>query len=494
MLDPVQHLDLKIARRNIVYLAEAYFGHEVSSYQGDIFTNLQLYPYILIEAARFHAKTECASIIYPIFRQLNDPNGETEIFYFTNSMSQGKEWIIRLKRAYEHEILSEFKTNDWSKSEIVTSNGTRFIARAVGSSVRGVHPNIVLADDILSDRLNYSMDFVKNWFDRTIMELPPPIDEGGQIVVTGTPMTDNDIYVHIKDKPDFKCFKYPGILNWDTKEVLWPEYWTWDRLMSLRRNIGELAFAREILLQVISEGTMLFPYDVIESAYRPNVDNQYVSYRIHPQGEEGSTYIISCDLAIGEAVDSDYNAFIVWEILDGKYVIRWIFHQKSSNSKKIIGWILELCHKFKPISVIIESNVFQTVVADAIIDRGYPVIKFTTTAKNKTDMGTYARTMLDNQKVIIPRGNNESIDMTAELVSELISFGLVKMPNGSWSLQGVGKHDDLAMSFLLGLEAIRRRKLNEVKVIGSLGDLYSYENPGMYEGGGFGLSYSSTSF
>ena len=109
-------------------------------------------------------------------------------------------------------------------------------------------------------------------------------------------------------------------------------------------------------------------------------------------------------------------------------------------------------------------------------------------------MGTYARTMLDNQKVIIPRGNNESIDMTAELVSELISFGLVKMPNGSWSLQGVGKHDDLAMSFLLGLEAIRRRKLNEVKVIGSLGDLYSYENPGMYEGGGFGLSYSSTSF
>jgi len=51
-------------------------------------------------------------------------------------------------------------------------------------------------------------------------------------------------------KTGWACRMYPAILDWDTKEILLPNRFSWDRLMSNKEDMGDYLFFREMMCDI----------------------------------------------------------------------------------------------------------------------------------------------------------------------------------------------------------------------------------------------------
>jgi hypothetical protein len=92
--------------------------------------------------------------------------------------------------------------------------------------------------------------------------LPP---KTGQLVIVGTPLTDNDLYADLKRNPEFFYKEYPAIT--EDKKLLWGGHWSEETLQQRKMVIGELTFNREYLMKPLSTEDSLFSYEYIVKAY-----------------------------------------------------------------------------------------------------------------------------------------------------------------------------------------------------------------------------------
>jgi len=119
------------------------------------------------------------------------------------------------------------------------------------SGMRGLHPNFVIADDILSDFSNpldpkeiYHIDDI---FRAVVESLP---DESEPLVVVGTPQSYEDTLYLLRNNPSYVWGRFPAEI--DKERTLWPEKFDMSRLErtrnTLRRKNKEDAYQVEYLL------------------------------------------------------------------------------------------------------------------------------------------------------------------------------------------------------------------------------------------------------
>jgi len=122
-------------------------------------------------------------------------------------------------------------------------------AEGILAATRGRHPKIVIADDILSDFANPAdsseIARINQIFEHTIKSLPTM---DGTLGVVGTPQAPTDILHKLQDDPLFWCCRFPAVKDYEKKDVLWPEMYSYARLMTIKRSIGEAAFLVEYML------------------------------------------------------------------------------------------------------------------------------------------------------------------------------------------------------------------------------------------------------
>lgn len=122
-------------------------------------------------------------------------------------------------------------------------------AEGIMAATRGRHPKIVICDDILSDFANPAESTeiarITQIFEHTIKSLPTM---DGVLGVVGTPQAPSDILHKLEDDPIFWCGKFPAVQDYENKKVLWPEMYSFDRLMTIKRSITEPAFLVEYQL------------------------------------------------------------------------------------------------------------------------------------------------------------------------------------------------------------------------------------------------------
>ncbi|RLC33675.1 hypothetical protein DRH14_04475 [Candidatus Shapirobacteria bacterium] len=282
--------------------------------------------------------------------------------------------------------------------------------------------------------------------------------------------------------PQYHSKHYQAVLDWDTKKVLWPEYYSWDRLMERRAEIGTLAFDQEYQCMPVDESSSLFPFSLVSNCFDPSsrlvpfYDPTYdckicgMSFyseekvrehieRTHALTPEGHyrkplKVFIGVDLAISATAEADFTVFLTLGLDEyGNRYILDLFREKGLKYNQQLEKLRELNLRYHPIYIYIESNQFQKVIADMARDlTDMPIREFVTgRKKSHLEEGVPGlRVLFENRKIKIPRGDDNSVEKTQVLVRELQAFGFRE-----GKVQGIGEHDDTVMALYIANEAVK---------------------------------------
>lgn len=415
--------------------------------------------FVCIEASRDHGKTFFCDFAYPIWMAWRHPGRSGFIFSATQVQAR------RILRDIREEIeanprlqhLMPDRPERWNDDEIRLANGHTIYARGYGTKVRGAHPVWIVCDDVLNDETAYSEVQRRKQNEYFFSAIVPMRVPGGQILVIGTPFHASDLYAELNRMAAFTCAKYPAILDAGTENerALWPERYNLAALEKIRDEVvGSIRFTREYLVQPISDDLSLFP----STLFRGKPVEQYTLTLGMPRDFWGKLDVAvyqGVDFAIGTRPDADFTVIFTMG-LDARGN-RWIldierFHGISYVEQK--SAIIASARRWKPDLIFLESNQMQAIFGQELRqDTDLPVKEFFTTgtAKHSLERGLPAlRTLLENGKFRIPRGDEVSVQKTDAWIAELNQFLFDK-----GKVQSIGEHDDIAMACWICDQACR---------------------------------------
>lgn len=421
-----------------------------------------LYKKLCLIAARDHGKSFFTCSVFPIWKMYkyqNDPslpNFETELKYcakgviMTNEQSLAEEHIEILKDIVEsNDVLSDRlmpdSTNDWGVKKIKTKNGARLQAKSYRSKFRGRHPGYMVVDDFLDESCLYSKDqrdkFI-NYFHSVIMNA---LLKKGQIIVSGTPFHDQDLYEDLKKKPGWGVFTYPSV--YPDGSVLWEGRYNLPELLEKRDDQGPLIFSREHLCTPIVSDSSIFPRSLIESSII-GMEKMILVDSVEAFPVKCEFVVTSCDFAMSSSVGADYSVFLTAGVdSKGKIWLMHYFREKGKSFREQINVLKSIHRRFRPDLMLLENNQFQQIFVEEADKEGMPVQAHTTGAKNKNDLkgGVPGLSIqFSRHNIKFPYGNEYSINFAEMAMTELGAIAFTDK-----GLQGVGEHDDIVMSLWL---------------------------------------------
>ena len=414
---------------------------------------------IAIMAPRDHWKSSIFSVAYPLWRLLRGERG----YLISNSLDQAIKILERIKWIIaDRPILHFLKAKNpeiWHKTEIQCTNRGTLVAKGFGSAMRGAHPHFIVVDDPLSERMPFSMEFVKDHFRRGITNM---CIEGGTIALVGTPLRYDDLLMEtIEYNTEYYRRTYQAILNWDEQKVLFPEFYSWERLMQKRREIGSLAFDQEFMCSPLDESSSLFPWTLLQTCL--DYDATLLNTLTDAQKENWEIFT-GCDLALSAKTGADFLVYITVAMDEkGNRQVLDIYRAKGLGYKEQLLKLIETFQRFPTHrEILIEDNQFQKVIVDMARDYTDLPVKGHTTTRKKVDLKEGVpslRVLFENKKITIPYDDKESLDwhygkttkdVVDDLLRELSRFTFV-----GGKVEGKSAHDDTVMALYMVERAIR---------------------------------------
>lgn len=431
-----------------------------------------------IEAARDHSKSTFFSYVYPVWRAWSEPG--VEIYIFSKTLEQAQEFLDiimwgrnNLRGIADIPELAHLVPEDGSirdartrqrlnRSDVVLTNGSRIRAVGYGKAIRGRHPKYVVLDDPLNDEDMWSETVrQKNiaYFQSAIVNMVMPSEqyedhfEGGQCIVVGTPYHMADLYAWLEENEVYAFGRYPGIIREGGKErALFSWRWSLKQLYGKKKEIGSVAFSREILCLPINDDISIFPSYLFPPLFDKTITLRPTKAEIeHRQ----LTIYMGVDIARSASVGADY--FVIFTIGKDPQGTRYlidIHRSKGMPFRLQLETMAIEAQKYDPSLIYLESNALQQLYTDEMRRMtDLPVKEFVTTAVNKypLDKGVPGlRILLENQKLIIPRGDEYSRATTDIWMAEATQFGYIE-----GKLMGIGTHDDTVMAWWFAEEAAK---------------------------------------
>lgn len=214
---------LKATYRSDLY-ALAHVGlkyDQMTKYTHKPITNMLMSPSKkkLLVVPRGTFKSSIASISYPIWLLLNDPNRRILIDseLYTNSCRFIREIRGHLESKHMTELFGDFVGPTWSESEIIIKQRTKvykeasITASGIGAQKTSQHYDFIIADDLSSIDNSMTEDQRKKVYDhyRLYISLLEP---GGTIVVIGTRFSHGDVIQFILDS-EISPEQKKGLIN-----------------------------------------------------------------------------------------------------------------------------------------------------------------------------------------------------------------------------------------------------------------------------------------
>jgi len=467
-LDPAYvELYQEMLRADLCLFAHDVLGLEIGPHilsWGDLVRTVRR---LCVLAARDHSKSCIFSYAYPIWRTWSEPG--CEVYIFSKTLEQAHEFldIILYGRdnlrgmvdiqGLDHLVPSrESMKLDPSlrlnKSDVKLTNGSRIRVAGYGQAMRGRHPKYIVLDDPLNDEDMWSeMTRKKNisYFKSAISNM---VTADGQLIVVSTPYHANDLYAELRKNRLYTFVRYPGIVKNAAGEdaALFSWRWTLEKLYAKREEIGSLAFTREILCVPVSDDISIFPSYLFPPCYDEKACMRMPLTEIRNRG--WTTYM-GVDLARSASVGADFFViFVIAKTRTGEHYIMDIRRSKGLPFRQQLEEISIAAALYDPALIFIESNAMQQVYTSEMRRlTDLPVKEFVTLATNKypLDRGVPGlRILLEGQRVIIPRGDETSRKLSDIWMDECTQFGFI-----DGKLQGIGAHDDCAMSWWIAVEA-----------------------------------------
>lgn len=246
-------------------------------------------------SARKHSKSHIlyAYVIWNIWLVVNGWywKNELEIFYGCYTDEYAGKHINRIKRYIKlNPKLNMIPIVDDAET-LIKIDGNRKDGSTYHITVspmgmmkfkRGEHPDIMILDDIMKDErkkvrieLLQLMKLIET-FKEEIMSMPK--ENTGELHVAGTPQDKTDIFSIIAAQKGFDYKEYRAITNEETKEVLWKEMYTYERLMEIKNDeLGAKAFNKEYMCSPERSEDAYIKDEEIRAVVNPKLIN-YLDY------------------------------------------------------------------------------------------------------------------------------------------------------------------------------------------------------------------------
>lgn len=224
----------------------------------------------LLLIPRGHFKSTLATIAYPVWRIVNNPNirilivsasqknAEDFLGYVSNILIGKKSEIFN--QLYPEVLPTQdwLKYNKWNSQEITVPRSAMYAvgtveAIGVGGGAAGRHHDIIIKDDLINEktaRSELEMQSVIEWHKTSDALFDVP--ENGLDIIVGTRWGAADYYDYIKDV-DLRyelfyrqCYDIDGLYG-TPGEPIFPERFSKESLEELQRVMGEKQFGLQYL-------------------------------------------------------------------------------------------------------------------------------------------------------------------------------------------------------------------------------------------------------
>lgn len=320
---------------------------------------------------RGHSKTELVGIWFTIYLadyQPYNPFYEKEHGKKKKIMEQlliagGSDdlnaWTIRIKAFFDKSpILSRLKplgarkdttTNRWNNKEMILNNGSTLHLRSLKGKIRGLHPDRLCADDLITENSTLT--------DRQTIDIWDGAVDGtttakvAMINVIGTPLRYTDIQFHLKNKPVGYYFKArPAIIDYEKQIVLSPKRMSFNLLMEKKAVTGSMKFSTEYMLNPIDDQTSLIKREHLLKCCDPYFAGIWLEPEIYDisgqiqvsikrvndepfRRQDWDAVYITADFAFSDRITADHSVFGYYGLKRGQ-----IYKLGYMRNKKGVGW------------------------------------------------------------------------------------------------------------------------------------------------------------
>jgi len=465
--------DIKRAQKDCIFFGIKYFPHLITERCAPFHRRLieiaedSRYDRISILAPRGHAKSTWLSIVYPIWKIVN--NRDIKIIIVSDTGDQAELFLRSIKDELEanERLITDFglfyrkpksgSPNVWKAYDITVLRHSRakeptIICGGTGKRIVGRRADLIIVDDPLNEE-NTDNERQRRktlrWFRKTLTPILNP--ESGKIIVIGTRKHPDDLHTELSRNTRYRQFVFKAI---EGNMPLWKERWPLKRLLREKVEIGTLVFAQEYQNEPISEETTYFRREWIEKCfdYREVMRDRYTGDIPVFTGWDLS---LVSNMAQAEEHDSDYTVGITISLdEDGTRYVLDIYRERGLTPSQVLEIIKMKAARFNPAVITIESNLFQSLYVQQLISETDLPVAGHTTGKEKKDVfkGVPSLSVLfENGKYHLPKGDERSARLTEILTNELIGLG-------------IETHDDTVMALWIAECGIRKQQENEAKL------------------------------
>jgi len=193
------------------------------------------------------------------------------IVYFAATKTEARGWLNNIRMEFENneQLVRDFpylqkeisretgQATAWNDNDLFFSSGQRVSCKGWFNVTRGLNhygrrPDFILIDDAESEQSVNSALARQRFFDYYLQAVANLSgSDGADTFIVGTILHPESFLAKAVDPnglSEFKDFNknfHRAVINWETKEVLWPEMWSFDKLLQKQSEIGEVAFAQE---------------------------------------------------------------------------------------------------------------------------------------------------------------------------------------------------------------------------------------------------------
>lgn len=427
---------------------------------------------------RGHSKTEMIGIWMTLYLAVCQPINPFSRRYVRRIREQGliagdgpsmNAWSERLKhffyenpklRLYIPEGVDRKEQNvNWNTKVMYLKNGHKITLRGIGDrAIRGNHWDRLHADDLVTENSDLVDAKIREKWDGAVDGTTT--NKHAMVQITGTPLRFTDIMYHLKGK-GYHFKRFPAIKNWETKEILSPNRWTWENLMATKERIGSVRFQCEYMLDPIDDSTSLIKREWIVKC----LSDKFTTEMYRPKWV--TAVYLGVDFAFSDRKTADKSVFfIIGEVNEGdeKYYVQLDYIVKQGMSGLDHMEFIEQLHSSYMFDLIgLEENSIKAITKNIKKDYGHlPIKRFWTgthdekeetegdkeyTTVSKRNLILRMGTGFENAQIIIPHKTEEDKRKAEVLINECVSFA-----QEEGKVVEIGVHPDVPIGLAYAFE------------------------------------------
>ena len=483
-LTPEETKMLIRAQYDFPYFCEHIIGQKLPEFMleiSDIVVNRRETKLACLVLPRGHSKTNTFSVNYSVWRLWKDkmvkPSQAIEVL--SSTMKRSGDIVQEIQEMFEtnkylsYLVPSKNEAN-WNKSTITLTNKNTCRVVTYGPSARGLHPDYIILDDVLTDNEN-SHEWIIDIFKGVIVG---QIEPHTQVIVVCTPQNEFDLLSYLRElcKTDSN-WKYihrqavetDGLGNtpehWT--KLLWSEHWTMEEMKKKYHMMGRAWFNREMFCNPSASGTSFFSLKDI---------NKTLDKNLGFSNEINGICYIGCDFAYSEGKHGDYSVSVVVDYLEGKehtiidklkdevievkvknpIIIKYMDRYKGMKPHMQVNRLKELQERFNPTRFVVDGSNCGVTFPQEIRNFGGNVESQNFDPISRRDLLTHLSLLIEKHRIVFPYSDycedmNKKIN---RLIKELDAMEETKTKGGRFTVQSRADHDDCTMGLALAVKNI----------------------------------------